>query len=60
MEQLLCSIPDAAKLINGSRSKTYELIGEGKIEAVKDGRRQKVVVESLKRYVDTLRAKAAA
>jgi excisionase family DNA binding protein len=51
---LLCSIPSAARQIGLSRSRVYELLAEGRVRAVKDGRRRLVVVASLHEFVQTL------
>lgn len=45
---LLCSIPTAAGLLGVSRSKTYELIGDGRLITVSIGRRRLVRVESVR------------
>lgn len=41
-------------MIGHGRTKIYELIGEGKIEAVKAGRRTLLKTESLRRYAESL------
>jgi excisionase family DNA binding protein len=51
---LLCSIPSAARQIALSRSRIYELIAEGRIKAVKDGRRRLIVQSSLYAFVASL------
>lgn len=51
---LLCSIPNAARQIGLSRSRVYELLAEGRVRAVKDGRRRLIVVASLHEFVQTL------
>lgn len=48
--QLLADIEDIIPEI-GSRSKVYELLGEGKIKAVKIGTRTRIVMESFREYV---------
>ncbi len=48
MEALLCSIPEAAKALGLGRSKTYELMAEGKLETVTIGKRRLVRVESVR------------
>jgi excisionase family DNA binding protein len=48
VERLLCSIPDAAASLGVSRSKTYELITEGRLLTVTIGRRRLVKTESLR------------
>jgi excisionase family DNA binding protein len=51
---LLCSIPAAARQIGLSRSRVYELLAEGRVRAVKDGRRRLIVVSSLHEFVESL------
>ncbi|MDQ3246726.1 MAG: helix-turn-helix domain-containing protein [Pseudomonadota bacterium] len=48
MEQLLYSIPDAAKALGLGRSKTYELIQSGSLETVTIGRRRLVRSSSIR------------
>ena len=48
MEAILVSIPDAAKALGLGRSKTYELISEGRLATVTIGRRRLVLVESVR------------
>jgi excisionase family DNA binding protein len=48
LEPMLCSILDAAKALSLGRSKTYELIAEGRLETVTIGRRRLVRVESVR------------
>ena len=52
MEVLLCSIPEAGKALGVGRSKTYELISEGRLETVNIGRRRLVRVRSVKALAD--------
>lgn len=47
-QPLLCSIPAAALMLGVSRSKTYELIGDGRLITVSIGRRRLVRVESVR------------
>jgi excisionase family DNA binding protein len=58
LEKLLATIPEASQAIGHGRSYIYELIGDGKIETVKSGKRRLVVVESLRAYVASLRVAA--
>lgn len=55
MEALLLSIPDAAKALSLGRSKIYELIGEGRLDAVCIGRRRLIRAESIRALADTAR-----
>ena len=48
MDVLLCSIPDAAKALGLGRSKVYELIDGGQLEAVSIGRRRLVRTNSVR------------
>lgn len=55
MEQLL-RVPRVAKLLDVSKKRIYNLIGEGKLEAVNLGIRQtRITRESLEAYVERLR-----
>jgi excisionase family DNA binding protein len=54
MKQLL-SIPEAAAEV-GSRTRVYELIGAGKLAAVKIGNRTRVTSESLSAFIASLPA----
>lgn len=47
IKPLLCSIPDAASTLGVSRSKAYELIGQGLLLTVSIGRRRLVRVDSV-------------
>ena len=60
MEKLLATIPEASQAIGHGRSYLYELIRDGKVEAVKSGRRRLVVVELIQRYVNSLRKRRRA
>ena len=51
LKPLLCSIPDAASALSISRSKTYELIGQGILLTVTIGRRRLVRLDSVKAIV---------
>ena len=55
-EQLLAPIVEAGAMIGHGRSTVYKLINEGKLEAVKSGKRRLVVIESIRNYVATLRS----
>jgi excisionase family DNA binding protein len=48
IQPLLCSIPEAASALGVSRSKTYELISEGRLLTVSIGRRRLVRTESIR------------
>jgi hypothetical protein len=53
---ILCSIPQACAMIGRGQSALYELIGGGKIRAVKSDGRTLIVVESLREYAASLPA----
>ena len=53
---LMHSVPllVAGEILHMGRSKLYDLLGEGKLQAVKDGTRVMVTVESIKQYQASL------
>jgi hypothetical protein len=53
---LLCSIPNAARLIGRGTTFIYEEISAGRIAAVKSDKRTLVVVNSLREYAANLPA----
>lgn len=52
MEPMVLGVKDAATFVGLSKSRLYELIGEGAIEARKLGARTVVPVASLRSYVE--------
>ncbi|WP_420723932.1 helix-turn-helix domain-containing protein [Hwanghaeella sp. LZ110] len=54
MEPLTTSVNDAAKALGVGRTSIYALIGEGRIETVKLGRRTLVKVASLRKLINEL------
>ncbi|MEQ9661532.1 MAG: helix-turn-helix domain-containing protein [Parasphingopyxis sp.] len=58
MDPKLLSIADAARTLGVGRSKAYQLIKDGEIEAVHVGRRRLVVVASIERFVERLQEAA--
>lgn len=52
MDILLVSINEAAKSLNLGRTSVYALIGEGKLESRKMGRRRMVTTASIRRLVE--------
>jgi excisionase family DNA binding protein len=52
---LLLSVEEAARSLSIGRSKTYELIAEGSLEAVHIGRSTRVSVSALHDFLDRLR-----
>lgn len=55
---LLVTVPDAAALLAVSRSKMYEVIGEGNIATVEIGRARRVWVRDLLAYIEEHRGYA--
>jgi hypothetical protein len=51
---ILVSIPQACQMIGRGTQAIYDLIGGGKIRAVKSDGRTLIVVESLREYADSL------
>jgi hypothetical protein len=54
LKPILCSIPQASALIGRGVGAIYELIGNGKIRAVKSNGRTLIWVESLHEYAEGL------
>jgi excisionase family DNA binding protein len=54
-EPLTVSVLTAAGMLGISRSRIYELLATGEIETIKIGRRNLVLVESLKTFVEVRR-----
>ena len=52
MNPLATSINDAAKALGLGRTTIYKFIAEGRLEAIKLGRRTLVKVESIRRVID--------
>ncbi len=52
MEQLAYSINDTAKALSLGRTSVYALIGDGRLEAFKLGRRTLVKADSIRRLID--------
>jgi excisionase family DNA binding protein len=55
VEPLLLSIVDAARVLGVGRTKLYELIAVGDVEAVRVGRAVRVPVAALHEFVDQCR-----
>lgn len=60
MEPVLCSIVEAARSLGIGRTKTYELITDGKLECASIGARRLVKVSSIKKLVETASTTKAA
>lgn len=56
MEPVTCSIENAAAALGMCRATIYNLIRDGKIDAVKVGRRRLVKIESIRSLVETAQA----
>ena len=52
MEQLAYSINDTAKALSLGRTSVYALIGDGRLEAFKLGRRTLVKADSIRRLIN--------
>ena len=52
MEQLAYSINDTAKALSLGRTSIYSLIGNGRLEAFKLGRRTLIRADSVRRLLD--------
>lgn len=53
------TIPRAVEVSGIGRTRIYELIREGKLEAKKEGRRTLILADSLRRHVESLPRLAA-
>lgn len=56
--KLLYPVIESAELISVSRTRLYELIGDGQIESIKIGRSRLIPAEALERFVAERRAAA--
>jgi hypothetical protein len=56
LEPYAVKVPIALKLLGCCRSRLYELIGEGKVSALKDGKSLLVIVPSIRAYQHALPA----
>ena len=54
MQQLALTIEDAVKTSGLARSRIYELLGKGELEARKAGRRTLIMGDSLRTYLENL------
>ena len=57
-EQLLYKIPHAARLLDMSERKVWELVHTGKIESVQIGRSRRITRAALSSYIESLRSAA--
>ena len=59
---IVVKIPDAMRMLSASRSRLYELMDEGELESIKDGKSRKITTDSIRAYVarKLLAARAAA
>jgi excisionase family DNA binding protein len=51
VEPITVTVPDACRITSIGMTKIYELIGEGRLKAVKIGRRTLITTESIRRLV---------
>jgi hypothetical protein len=56
MQTISLTIEDAVKVSGLARSRLYELMGRGELEARKAGKRTIITSESLRRYIESLPA----
>ncbi len=54
MKQQLLSVKDFCSAYGLGRTRTYELIGSGAVEAVKDGAKTLITAESAERWAQSL------
>jgi len=54
VEPILCSVPQGCQMIGIGTQGMYDLIGAGKVKAVKRGTRTLLVVDSLRAYANNL------
>lgn len=59
MEPLLVTVKEGFRAIGISSSKGYELLAAGELEAVKIGRATRIPTDSLRAFVERLRASEA-
>lgn len=52
MEPVTTSVDDAAKALGIGRTKLYELVAEGRLKALKIGRRTLILVASIHALID--------
>ena len=55
-DQILLTIPDAARMLSLGRTMVYELIGAGALEVVHVGRSVRVPVDAVHSFVQSRRA----
>lgn len=58
MEPILISVTEAASAIGCCRATLYKLLAQGRLRAVKEGRRTLIPVTSLKAYARALETEA--
>lgn len=52
MEKLAYSIKETAAVLGVGRTSIYAMVGDGRLETFKVGRRTLIKVESIRRFVD--------
>ena len=55
-DRIACDVRDATAISGLARSRLYELMKEGRVERIKDGKKTLILVESLRAYLESLRA----
>jgi excisionase family DNA binding protein len=57
---ITATIPEFCRVSGNGRSKTYELLAEGRLKSIKIGKRRLIVIDSYRQLVDELLAEAKA
>jgi len=57
---ITATIPEFFRVSGNWRSKTYELLAEGRLKSIKIGKRRLIVIDSYRQLVDELLAEAKA
>jgi excisionase family DNA binding protein len=52
IERMTCTIEEACAVSGLGRSRLYELLADGRLEAVKIGKRRLIKIQSLKKLLD--------
>ncbi len=55
VEPLVVRVRDACRLLSCSQTRIYELMASGEIEAFRDGGSRRVLMSSVKQYIDRRR-----
>jgi excisionase family DNA binding protein len=57
---ITATIPEFCRVSGNGRSKTYELLAEGRLKSIKIGKRRLILINSYRELVDELLAEAEA